>query len=87
MDLTFSSVEELYQRLLPALQSKERELHQNHMIYITKEDIWDYFRFCKWNRGIHLTLFDMVDDILNTENNQIDQYVRSQKNNLFSVGD
>lgn len=82
MDEKFSSLESLYQRLLPALKSKENELHKNHMIYITKNDIWNYFRYNKWNEGRHLTLFDLVDDILNTDNNLIDAYVRKTKNHF-----
>ncbi len=76
MDETFSSLEELYMRLLPALKSKEQELHQNHMIYIHIPDIWNYFKDVVWARKSHLTLFDMVDDILNTANEEIDDYVR-----------
>jgi hypothetical protein len=79
MDETFSSLEELYTRLLPALESKKRELHQNHMIYIDVQDIWSYFCINKWNRGVNLTLFDMVDDILNTDNQLIDDYVQKKK--------
>lgn len=79
MDEKFTSLEELYKRLLPALKSKEKELHQNHMIYIKKEDIWKYLKEKKWNRGINLTLFDMVDDILNTDNLLIDEYVRKER--------
>lgn len=79
MDEKFSSLESLYHRLKPALKSKERELHQNHMIYITEKDVWDYLRQTKWNRGVNLTLYDMVDDILNTENSLIDDYVRKAK--------
>ncbi len=75
MDEKFSSLESLYKRLLPALKSKQKELHQNHMIYITIEDIWNYLKNTKWNRGVNLTLFDMVDDILNTKNEYIDEYV------------
>ncbi len=87
MDETFSSLEELYERLLPAMKSKLRELHHNHMIYINVEDIWKYLRNNKWNPGVNLTLFDMVDDILNTDNNLIDEYVRNTRKNLFSQED
>lgn len=83
MDEKFTSIEELYNRLIPALKSKKMELHKNHMIYISVQDIWQYFRTCKWNKGINLTLFDMVDDILNTDNNVIDDFVRKNKENLF----
>jgi len=83
MEEQFSSLESLYERLLPALQSKKRELHMNHMVYINEKDIWEYLRIQKWNRASNLTLFDMVDDILNTDNNLIDHYVIEMKKGLL----
>lgn len=79
MDEKFSSLKELYERLLPALKSKKEEMHKNHMIYISEIDIWNYFRETKWNKGLNLTLFDMVDDILNTDNLLIDEYICKTK--------
>lgn len=79
MDEKFSSLESLYERLLPALRSKEKELHLNKMTYITKQDIWECLRVTKWNRGVNLTLFDMVNDILNTGNEDIDEFVRNER--------
>ena len=40
MDIEFNSEQELYDRLKPALSSKEAELARNDMSYIKKEDIW-----------------------------------------------
>ena len=82
MDEKFTSLEELYTRLLPALKSKEKELHFNHMIYISYDDVWKYLCINKWNRGVNLTLFDMVDDILNTDNNLIDDFVRNSSKSV-----
>lgn len=82
MDEKFSSLESLYTRLLPALNSKEKELHKNHMIYITKKDIWESLRITKWNRSVNLTLFDMVDDILNTDSFFFDDYARKKKEKM-----
>ncbi len=79
MNDKISSLEELYARLLPALKAKQSELHKDHMIYITPKDIWHYFRVNKWNRVVNLTLFDMVEDILNTDNEAIDLFVRRHK--------
>ncbi len=79
MNDKISSLEELYARLLPALKAKQSELHKDHMIYITPKDIWHYFRVNKWNQVVNLTLFDMVEDILNTNNEEIDLFVRKHK--------
>ncbi len=83
MDEKFSSLESLYIRLKPALKTKVHELHLNHMIYIHEKDVWDYLRVTKWNRSQNLTLFDMVDDILNTKNEEIDRYVQKMRQEIL----
>ena len=39
----FTSLEELYNRLLPALKNKKREMKREKMLQITEMDIWLYF--------------------------------------------
>lgn len=63
----FSSLSELYKRLLPALKTKKNEMVRQKMISIKESDIWEYLCKHKWTGKNNLTLFDMVDDILNTE--------------------
>ncbi len=62
----FSNLEELYQRLLPALRTKKNEMRQGHM-EITEKRIWLYFCENIWNQKSSLTLGEMVNDILNTD--------------------
>ena len=73
-ELKFSSMEELYKRLLPALRSKKKILRQNGYSYIKLHDIWDALRILKWHMGSGLMLCDMVDDILNTDNQLFYKY-------------
>ncbi len=77
-DIKFNSLEELYKRLLPALRSKVKELKNNGFNYIKEEDIWNYFKKIKWTNCKTLTLYDMVDDVLNIPNNKIDEYVKNE---------
>ena len=42
MDLKFNDVSELYELLLPALETKEIQLRRNDYLGITKNDIWKY---------------------------------------------
>lgn len=77
-DIKFNSLQELYERLLPALRSKVKELKNNGYNYIKEEDIWNYFKKVKWTNCKTLTLYDMVDDVLNTPNNKIDEYVKNE---------
>ena len=73
---------DLYKRLLPALNSKRREIERlkiNNIKnedkvegifqrFIKKEDIWNYLIKYKWETVTGLKLSDMVDDILNIDN-------------------
>ena len=77
-DVAFSSIEELYKRVKPALDSKSGELKRNGIDYITSEDIWNYLKDNIWNTSRNLRLFRMVDDILNADNSLIDDYVKSK---------
>ena len=82
MDIEFKSVKELYERLTPALITKEFELKRCGYSYIKKEDIWNYLSGCKWNESRNLLLFEMVDDILSVDNILLKNYVEDKFNNI-----
>ena len=53
------------------------------MIKIVKEeDIWNYNKNKKWKNATSLTLAGIVDDILNTDNQEYENYVVQKINNL-----
>lgn len=62
----FQTIDELYERVLPALDARVCEL-KNMGVEINSDAIWDYLIINKWKNGNNLTLFDIVDDILNTD--------------------
>lgn len=66
-DLKFESLKELYDRVLPALRSKVKELKRININYIKEEDIWNILKENNWMMHQTLTLAEMVDDILNTD--------------------
>ena len=78
MDIEFNSVKELYERLKPALTTKVTELKRNDLDYIKIEDIWNYLKDSKWSKANNLLLYQMVDDILNLDNNEIDEYIKGE---------
>jgi len=78
MDIEFNSIKELYDRLTPALNTKVIELKRNDLDYIKKDDIWNYLKDKKWSKANNLLLYQMVDDILNLDNNEIDEYVKGE---------
>lgn len=80
MNTTFHSLEELYQRIKPALYTKKQEMKRNGYVYIKEGDIWNYLKEVKWKSSKNLSLYDMTCDILNTDDAIIDAYLRDKLN-------
>ena len=80
MEIEFSSIEELYNRLKPALRTKQSELKQNGYGYLKIEDVWNYLKEKKWIKSRNLGLNEMVSDILNADNELIDEYFKEKLN-------
>ncbi len=77
-DVAFSSIEELYKRVKPALDTKCEEMKRTGINYVSAEDVWNYLKDNVWNNSRNLRLFRMVDDILNADNMLIDDYLKSK---------
>ena len=80
MDLEFKSLEELYQRIRPALNTKKMEMHRAGYIYIKEEDIWNFLKEVKWAYSKNLSLYQMVSDVLNSDDIYIDKYLKDKLN-------
>ncbi len=78
MDFGFSSKEELYKRVGPALRAKKAILERNGYTYIKEVDVWNYLVQEKWVKSRNLMLCDVVDDILKADNNAIDNYLKKK---------
>lgn len=76
MDIEFSSLDELYKRIYPALKTKKNELKRCGYEYIKEKDIWTYLSTTKWKTSKGLMLSNMVSDILNADNEKIDKYLK-----------
>jgi hypothetical protein len=79
MDLEFSSLKDLYLRVDPALKAKKTELDRRGLSHISKQEVWEYLVETKWKKANGLMLSDIVDDILNTDCNLIDEYFKENK--------
>ena len=80
-EIKFKNIAELYERILPALKSKAKEIHKKGMNYIHEEDIWNYLKNYKWTSSRSLDLGDMVNDIFNIEERELDSYVKNELKN------
>ena len=79
----YKSQEELYQGLIPAIHVELKLLKKEKYPGITESDIWNYLKESKWKNSINLTLSDMVQDILHTDNHEFIKYKKSRKENVF----
>ena len=62
MNEEFQSIDELYKRVFPALQTRVHELSLKG-INMTEMDLWNLLKK-RWKFGKNLTLFDIVHDIM-----------------------
>lgn len=74
----FSSAEELYKHIFPALHSKTKEFRIQKLPFVTENLIWKCLRETKWRKDIHLTLYDMVSDIFNLKEETILDYMKKR---------
>lgn len=82
MNDEFQSIEELYQRVRPALRTKVYKLSKKGVSFVTEEDIWNLLME-KWKKGKNLTLFDVVHDILHLDEKTIlDKYENGNDSNM-----
>lgn len=75
--MEFASLRELYARIEPALEAKRMEMIRSGYSYIKKEDIWNYLKEVKWKSSTDLSLAEMVNDILNSDSEIIDDHLKN----------
>ncbi len=82
--IEFKSAKELYERVLPALYSKVKELKGLGYKHIDEKDIWNYLVNNDWKDRKDLLLNDLISDILYCDNNKLNNYMAKKiKDNKF----
>ena len=79
MDYEFTSVLDLKAHIKQALDSKVKEMQRKNIKYVNQDDIFEYLRNNVWPLKNNLTLYNIVDDILNTNNEVFCDYVVNKK--------
>ena len=59
----FNNINELFERVYPCLKLKQRLLHTQGFD-ISIKSMWNYLAENTWKNSINLTLYDMVNDIM-----------------------
>ena len=75
----FNNATELYQRVFPALKTKKDEINLQFKSHIKEIQVWQYMRNKRWNEIVDLTLGDIINDILNTNNEDIYFYIKNNR--------
>ena len=79
-NIEFNSSRELYERVLPALYSKVKEIKKTGFKYVNEKDIWNYLIEKNWKNKINLELHEVINDILYADNYDINEYVMKKLN-------
>ena len=74
----FNTVTDLYNRLLPAINTKLNELKRMHLTNIRATDIWDFLVKYKWKDRNDLRMYEMVSDILNVDELELELYKKKK---------
>lgn len=78
--MEFKTQRDLYNHVLPALRTKKNSMTRRGYSYIKEEDIWNYLKETKWIKGKNLSIYDLVNDILNCDDAYIDLYMKQKLN-------
>ena len=78
MDYEFSSKEELFQRVKPALKAKINEFHRLGYKHVQEMDVWNYLIENVWCKSSDWMLSDIVNDILHVMISKIDDYIKEK---------
>lgn len=73
----FSNLQELFERVRPALKSKVKDLTRRGINYIQEVDVWNYLKINIWCKKSNLTLGEIVNDIMTVTTGELEQYVHS----------
>ena len=73
--MQFASLQQLYQKLIPAFNVKNRLIKNSKYKHITNENIWAYLAEKKWKNAFNLELPEMVNDIITVDLEEINEYI------------
>ena len=72
--MEFNSLEELYNRVSPALRTRVNDFKLERINDIKTIDIWNYLKDSKWMLSHDLNLSDIVNDILTCSSADVIRY-------------
>ena len=73
--MKFTSLSQLYRKLLPAFNVKKRLILNSKYKHITNENIWVYLTETKWKKAYNLSLPEIINDIITVDLEEINHYI------------
>ena len=73
--MEFTSLQQLYQKLLPAFNVKKRLILKSKYKDINNENIWNYLTETKWKEATDLSLPEMINDIITVDLEELNHYL------------
>jgi len=81
----FCSIDDLYKKVLPALQAKVSELKRENINFVDTLDIWNYCIENIWRNKSDIRIYELVSDILNVDGIKLEVYVRRSIMNYKNI--
>ncbi|MGN1379832.1 MAG: post-transcriptional regulator [Bacilli bacterium] len=78
-EFKFKSLNELFNRLYPALNTKVNELKKENIL-VSEIMLWNYLKEYIWLDSTSLTLYDMVENIFSLDKEKLIKYLERNKN-------
>ena len=73
--MEFTSLQQLYQKLIPAFNVKKRLIFKSKYKDINNENIWYYLTETKWKTATDLSLTEMINDIITVDLEDVYKYM------------
>lgn len=78
-EFKFKSLNELFNRLYPALNTKVNELKKENIL-VSEIMLWNFLKEYIWLDSTSLTLYDMVENIFSLDKEKLIKYLERNKN-------
>ena len=73
--MEFTSLGQLYKKLLPVFAVKKRLILNSRYKEITNENIWVYLTETKWKKANNLSLPEIINDIITVDLEEVNHYI------------
>lgn len=80
--MEYTSLKDLYNKLIPVFNVKQRVIKHSKYPYITNEDIWKYLTETKWKKAINLKISEMINDIIILDLEKINRTIPESRKEL-----